>query len=110
MGRPSRRILDLRKAAHEEMTDTWCKGGSIVLLDLATELAAEFGVTLEVALHQVKRVNYQHCHNGKLPHRGQPNDTALHLGPPRCAWLKAKGGKQPTIKRLIDEAMKKDGN
>ncbi len=72
---------------------------------MATELAAEFNVTLEVALHQVKRVNYQHCHNGKIPHRGQTPDTTAHIGPGRCAWLKAQGGKAQTIKRLIDEAM-----
>ena len=101
MGRPSRRILDLREAVKREIPYY----APPVFDELAEALAVKFDVTPEVALTQVKRVHYQLTHGGKAPHRGQANDTALHLGPTRCAWLKAHGGKQPAIKQLVDEAM-----
>jgi len=42
------------------------------------------------------------------PHiAGTPPDTSLHLGDDRRAWLQAQGGIQPTIVKLIDDAMKK---
>ncbi len=111
MGRPSRKILDLRRIIiqrlkHDSyMSLNWPASGTM-MESIAVDLAAEFNVTQEVTLHQVKRVLYQLTHDGKAPHRGQANDTALHLGPVRCAWLLAHGGKQPVIKRLVDEAMK----
>lgn len=37
---------------------------------------------------------------------GTKPDTSLHLGQERRAWLKAHNGIQPTIMRLIDDAMK----
>jgi len=33
------------------------------------------------------------------------SDTGVNLGPVRCEWLRKHGGKQPTIRRLIDAAM-----
>lgn len=36
---------------------------------------------------------------------GTRPDTSLFLGDDRKAWLQAQGGIQPTIQRLIDEAM-----
>lgn len=36
---------------------------------------------------------------------GTKPDTSLFLGPDRRAWLQSHGGIQPTIQRLIDEAM-----
>lgn len=36
---------------------------------------------------------------------GTPPDTSLHLGDERKEWLRQQGGIQPTIIRLIDEAM-----
>ncbi len=35
---------------------------------------------------------------------GTPPDTSIYLGPERRAWLKAQGGIQPTIHRLVDQA------
>ena len=37
---------------------------------------------------------------------GTAPDTSLHLGQERRIWLKAHSGIQPTITRLIDDAMK----
>lgn len=37
---------------------------------------------------------------------GTPPDTSLFLGDERRAWLKSQGGIQPTIQKLIDEAMR----
>jgi len=42
--------------------------------------------------------------------RGTPPDTSLHLGEARLAWLKDRGGIQPTLIRMIDEAMKSPGD
>lgn len=40
------------------------------------------------------------------PHApGTAPDTSLHLGDERKEWLRQQGGIQPTIIRLIDEAM-----
>ena len=36
---------------------------------------------------------------------GARPDTSLHLGEARREWLKAQGGIQPTIAKLIDQAM-----
>jgi len=41
--------------------------------------------------------------------RGTAPDTSLHLGDERRAWLKANGGLQPTINRLVDAAMQATG-
>lgn len=41
-----------------------------------------------------------------LSESGTIPDTSLHLGDERRAWLQEQGGIQPTITRLIDEAMK----
>ena len=43
------------------------------------------------------------------PHApGTAPDTSLHLGADRKEWLRQQGGIQPTIIRLIDEAMRRD--
>ncbi len=39
----------------------------------------------------------------KSPSGTRP-DTSIYLGQERRAWLKAQGGIQPTIHRLVDEA------
>jgi len=39
------------------------------------------------------------------PASGTPPDTSLFLGSKRKEWLMRQGGIQPTIKRLIDQAM-----
>lgn len=36
---------------------------------------------------------------------GTAPDTSLHLGAERKGWLAAQGGIQPTILKMIDEAM-----
>ena len=36
---------------------------------------------------------------------GTAPDTSLYLGPERRAWMIEQGGIQPTIRRLIDDAM-----
>jgi len=36
---------------------------------------------------------------------GTKPDTSLFLGPERKKWLTDQGGVQPTIQRLVDEAM-----
>lgn len=41
------------------------------------------------------------------PRSGTAPDTSLFLGSERKTWLAAQGGIQPTIQRLIDEAMKR---
>ena len=40
------------------------------------------------------------------PTSGTAPDTSLHLGAERKKWLVQQGGIQPTICRLIDQAMK----
>jgi len=42
------------------------------------------------------------CVHGTAP------DTSLHLGDARRAWLKSRGGYQPTIRAMIDRAMKRN--
>lgn len=39
------------------------------------------------------------------PSIGTKPDTSIYLGPERRAWLKAHGGIQPTIHKMIDAAM-----
>lgn len=47
-------------------------------------------------------------HDNYKPHApGTAPDTSLHLGDERKEWLRQQGGIQPTIIRLIDEAMGK---
>lgn len=46
----------------------------------------------------------------KKQKRGTSPNTSLHLSDAQKAWLRENGGIQPTIRRLIDEAMKTPGN
>lgn len=92
------RIFDEALRLHDETGDNpWIWDGTYIITSDTDFIARQCEGAVEVRLD--KYADTPKKTSGTAP------DSSLHLGEKRKDWLRKQGGIQPTIHRLIDDAM-----